>query len=44
MFEALSAGLRKDQVVTSDDDQAHRQKDVAMSVRHFVARVAPEAS
>jgi hypothetical protein len=30
MFEALAAGLRKDQVVTSND---HRQKDVAMSVR-----------
>jgi hypothetical protein len=24
MFEALAAGLRKDQVVTSDDYQAHR--------------------
>jgi len=41
MIEALDAGLRNDQVVTSDDDQAHQYKQLTMTRRNLAFLIHP---
>jgi hypothetical protein len=44
MIEALDAGLRNDQVVTSDDDQAHQYKQLTMTRRNLAFLIHPQAT